>query len=39
MEGQAFAISNIILGIVLLLWAAIMGLAIKPRTKGTATNR
>jgi len=28
MEGQAFAISNIIVGIVLLLWSAIMGLAI-----------
>jgi hypothetical protein len=28
MEGQAFAISNIIVGIVLLLWAVIMGLAI-----------
>ena len=28
MEGQAFAISNIIMGIVLLLWSAICGLAI-----------
>jgi hypothetical protein len=28
MEGQPFAISNIIVGIVLLLWSAIMGLAI-----------
>jgi hypothetical protein len=28
MEGQAFAISNILVGIVLLLWTAVMGLAI-----------
>jgi len=28
MEGQAFAISNIIVGIVLVLWSAIIGLAV-----------
>ncbi len=28
MNGQAFAISNIIVGIALILWSAIMGLAI-----------
>ena len=28
MEGQAFAISNILMGIVLVLWSAIIGLAV-----------